>query len=102
MLNAGIAYAGPNGIQAGLYLNRFGERLTAAGGSGLPDIYEQPRSDLDLSIGFPVVGGLHAKLRGTNLLDADYRFVQRANGFTRVQREYQVGRAFSAGLSWGF
>jgi outer membrane receptor protein involved in Fe transport len=42
------------------------------------------------------------KVKGTNLLDADYAFEQSANGITRVQRAYSVGRTFSVGFSWEF
>jgi len=103
VLNVGINYATWNGWEAGLYLNRFGERLTAAGGSGLPDIYEQPRNALDATLTFPLFRqGVQVKMKATNLLDAEYRFQQAANGITRVQRSYTVGRTFSMGFSWEF
>ncbi|MFO7895297.1 MAG: TonB-dependent receptor [Longimicrobiales bacterium] len=103
VLNTGLTYSSMDGgVDAGLYFNRFGERLTAAGGSGLPDIYEQPRNSLDASIGFPIRSGLRAKVKGTNLLDAEHQYLQSANGYTRTQRRYTVGRTFSVGLSWEF
>ena len=100
VLNAGMSYAGVSGIEAGLFFNRFGDRLTAAGGSGIPDLYEKARNQLDLTLGFPVPGGATAKLKATNLLDADFRFEQEANGITQIQRIYTTGRTFSVGLSW--
>ena len=102
VLNTGINYTGPAGLEAGLFYNRVGARLTAAGGSGLPDIYEQPRNALDASLAFSVPGGARARLKATNLLNAEYRFTQAANGFERVQRLYSVGRTVSVGLSWEF
>ncbi len=102
VLNTGINYASPSGFEAGLFYNRFGERLTAAGGSGLPDIFEQPRNALDATVAFPLVRGARAKVKATNLLDQDYTFLQAANGFERVQRQYSVGRTISVGLSWEF
>jgi hypothetical protein len=102
VLNLGINYANAAAWEAGIFLNRFGERLTAAGGSGLPDIFEQPRNALDATVAFPLPQGLRAKVKGTNLLDAKYRFEQSDNGITRMQREYSVGRTFSVGLSWEF
>ena len=89
-------------VEAGVFFNRFGERLTAAGGSGLPDIYEQPRNSLDATVGFPLQGGVRAKIKATNLLDAPYLFDQTASGITLKQREYTVGRTFSVSLSWEF
>lgn len=103
VLNLGVNYGTWNGWEAGLFLNRFGERLTAAGGSGLPDIYEQPRNALDATLSFPLLrDGLRVKLKATNLLDADYAFEQSANGITRVQRSYSLGRTLSMGFSWEF
>ncbi len=78
VLNLGLDYAGLDGLQAGLFFNRFGKRITAAGGSGLPDIYEQPRNALDATLSFPLRQGVRVKLKGTNLLDAEYRFQQTA------------------------
>jgi TonB-dependent receptor len=102
VFNAGINYANPSGLEAGVFLNRFGARLTAAGGLGLPDIYEQPRNALDATVGFPLTGGATAKIKATNLLDAKYLFEQSADGVTLVQRQYSVGRTVSVGLSWEF
>ena len=102
VLNTGLTYANEGGVNGALYFNRFGERLTAAGGSGLPDIYEQPRNAVDATFSFPVRSGLRAKLKGTNLLDAEHQYLQSASGYTRTQRRYTVGRTFSVGLSWEF
>ena len=102
VLNAGLNWDNMNGIEAGLFYNRFGERLTAAGGSGVPDLFEQPRNSLDASIGFPLTGGAKARVRATNLLDADYRFEQSANGITQIQRLFTTGRTISVGISWEY
>jgi hypothetical protein len=100
--NAGVSYANRQGWEAGVFFNRFGKRLAAAGGSGLPDIYEQPRNLLDATFSFPLPQGVRVKVKGTNLLDAEYRFQQSANGITRIQRTYTSGRTLSVGFSWEF
>lgn len=102
VLNAGINYADEAGIEAGVFLNRFGDRLTAAGGSGIPDLFEKARNQFDVVFGLPLPRGATAKLKGTNLLDADHLFEQEANGITQIQRVYRTGRTFSVGLSWEF
>jgi hypothetical protein len=102
VVNLGLNYADFRGFEAGVFFNRFGERLTAAGGSGIPDIFEQSRNALDATLAFPLPRGVRVKLKGTNLLDADYLFEQSANGITRTQRSYSVGRTMSVGLSWEF
>jgi hypothetical protein len=100
VLNLGVNYSTWNGWEGGLFYNRFGKRLAAAGGSGLPDIYEQSRNALDATLSVPLRQGARIKLKATNLLDSEYRFEQSANGITRVQRLYSVGRTFSVGFSW--
>ncbi|MEJ2539262.1 MAG: TonB-dependent receptor [Gemmatimonadota bacterium] len=102
VVNLGLNYASFGGFQAGVFFNRFGTRINAAGGSGIPDIEEQPRNVLDATVGFPLFRGLQAKIKATNLLDAEYLFTQSLNGITRTQRSYVVGRTFSVGLSWEF
>jgi hypothetical protein len=100
VLNLGVNYSTWNGWEGGLFYNRFGKRLAAAGGSGLPDIYELSRNALDATLSVPLRQGARIKLKATNLLDSEYRFEQSANGITRVQRLYSVGRTFSVGFSW--
>lgn len=102
VFNVGLNYADEAGVEAGLFLNRFGDRLTAAGGSGIPDLFEKARNQVDAVLGLPLPRGATAKIKATNLLDADYRFEQEANGITHVQRMYSTGRTFSVGLSWEF
>ncbi len=95
VLNAGMSYASPSGkMTSTLLYNVVGKRITAAGVTPLPDTYELPRSVVDLSIQFPVYGGLSAKVDGRNLLDAQTR-VEQGN----VTREsYRSGRIFSIGF----
>jgi len=88
------------GTQAGLYFNMFGERIAAAGGSNVPDIVEQPRAQLDFTLVQPVRSNWGLKVQAENLLDAEYRWEQSANGITRVQRSYHRGQSFSASLSF--
>ena len=92
-------------------LGYSGDDVDAAGeanlglGCGNPNAIaslEPGETVLDATLGFPLGGGASAKLKATNLLDADFRFEQEANGITQVQRLYSTGRTFSVGLSWEF
>ena len=61
-----------------------------------PDVIEQPRHMLDLSLRTTVLGSVSLKLDAKNLLDAPYELVQ-----GDVTREsYRSGRSYSVGLSW--
>tara|TARA_S200002703_G_scaffold108388_1_gene94180 strand:+ start:3309 stop:6059 length:2751 start_codon:yes stop_codon:yes gene_type:complete len=102
VLNTGLNWNNTNNVDVGVFYNRFGKRLAAAGGSGIPDIFEQPRNSLDASIGFPLLVGATAKVRAINLLDDEYRFEQSATGITQIQRLFTTGRTLSVGISWKY
>lgn len=87
--------------EVGAFYNVFGPRIEAAGGSGVPDIEEDARSVIDVTVRQRITDRLGVRLKAENLLDAPYRWQQSANGITRVQREYRVGRSISIGLSYG-
>ncbi len=102
-LNVGILYNyTPAGTDIGLFYSRFGERLTAAGGFGIPDIYEQPRHQVDATFKQNLFSGLRMKAKLSNLLDEPYEFVQKGNGIQQIQREYKTGISFSMGMSYDF
>ncbi|MBA3656380.1 MAG: TonB-dependent receptor [Gemmatimonadaceae bacterium] len=95
VVNAGLSYSSESGkMSSTLLYNVVGKRITAAGVTPLPDTYEMPRNILDLSIQFPVYGGITAKMDARNLLDAPVRVEQGA-----VTREsYRSGRILSLGF----
>ena len=59
-----------------LSYNVFGPRLAQVGQLGLPDVYEQPRHLLDLSVAQRLSKSLDMKLSFENLLFAPVRFTQ--------------------------
>lgn len=96
VVNAGLTYANRTGrMSATALYNIVGERITAAV-PGRPDIYEQSRNALDLSIRFPVIGSLSGKLDARNVLDEPYEQLQD----DVVRERFRAGRVFSLGLSW--
>jgi TonB dependent receptor/Carboxypeptidase regulatory-like domain/TonB-dependent Receptor Plug Domain len=97
VVNAGLGYAAANGnLNATVLYNVAGPRLSEAGIFPLPDTYEQERHLLDVSVQFPVIQGLSAKLDGENLLDEPVVYLQ--GPVTRLR--YKTGRIFSFGLKW--
>ena len=63
----------------------------------LPNVYEESRDVVDLSIRVPLRRGIAAKLDTKNVLNSPYEVTQGT-----VQREfYRTGRSFSFGFSWG-
>ncbi|MEO0735077.1 MAG: outer membrane beta-barrel protein, partial [Bacteroidota bacterium] len=102
VLNANLAYrtTDDNPWDAILAYNYFGNRLQSIGRPGTPDIFEQGRSQLDLSVS-KKFNNLKVSVRARNLINPDYRtfstFLGQEYDFTRYQR----GRTFSVSLSYG-
>ncbi|MCI0432343.1 MAG: TonB-dependent receptor [Gemmatimonadetes bacterium] len=96
VVNAGLTWAAGNGISATLLYNIVGKRIYSAAESPLPEIDEEPRNVIDLSLRFALGEAISAKLDARNLLDEPYTLTQGS-----VTREsYRAGRVFSIGLSW--
>jgi outer membrane receptor protein involved in Fe transport len=97
VLNAGITWAPQEGrSSATLLYNVSGKRISSAAEAPLPDVYEQARNILDLSLRFPLLGGVSVKADLKNLLDAPVEFLQGPV----VREAYRTGRSLSLGMSW--
>ena len=87
-----------SGTAATILYNVFGERISEAGISGTPDIYEQPLTQLDFVLRQSLANKLAFKLTLKNLLDPEVKFEQG----DRLQRAYKRGRSVSLSLSYDF
>jgi outer membrane receptor protein involved in Fe transport len=98
VVNLGVTYAlVDRGMSGTLLFNRFGERIVSAAEAPLPDVYERPRSSLDLSLRLPLMRGTGLRLDARNLLDSPFEIRQGS-----VLREgYRAGTVFTVGLNWG-
>jgi outer membrane receptor protein involved in Fe transport len=98
VVNAGLTYTPVSAdFSATLLYNRVGRRLTSAAEAPLPDVYEEARDGLDLSLRFPVAGGLAGRLDAKNLLDSPTTVTQG----TVTREYYRAGRVFQLGFTWG-
>jgi TonB-dependent receptor len=97
VVNTGLTYASESGRLSGTVLyNVVGRRIYAASLPPLPDVYEEARHALDVSLRVPVSSALQFKLDAKNLLDDAYEVTQGS-----VLREYYTaGRVLSAGFTW--
>jgi outer membrane receptor protein involved in Fe transport len=96
--NLGLSwFDGASGMSASVLFNRFGRRIDAVGGQGTPDIYEEARSQLDLVVEAPVLGGWTAKVSAGRVLGHDVEFTQGGD----LLRAWDQGRTLSFGLSRG-
>ena len=102
VLNLDLGYETPAGTSVGLFYNLFGSRLNFVALGLTPDVYEQARGSLDLTVRQPLVGGVALRATAKNLTGARYRLVQELGGETFVTEEYPLGQSFSVGVSYGF
>ncbi|WP_412069486.1 TonB-dependent receptor domain-containing protein [Rubrivirga sp. IMCC43871] len=104
LLNANLSYDDPvRGTSAGVFFNVSGRRLARVG-NPLPDVYEQPSPQLDLTVSQQVFGGLFAiKGSAKNLLHSNYRETYDVAdlGLAEVApfSEYVRGTTFSIGIT---
>jgi TonB-dependent receptor len=102
-LNLGLMYQSTYGAtELSAFFNRLGNRITAAGGFGVPDIIERSRNVIDAQWKQRLTNNLRLTAKASNLLNEPFRFEQEANGIVQVQRTYKAGSRFSLGLTWGF
>jgi TonB-dependent receptor len=80
------------------YLNSFSGRISDVGAEGLPDVYQQGATTLDVVYELDVREGGHWKMRfsAQNLTDANWLWTQGGSTF----RQYHRGRTFTIGNSF--
>ena len=101
VVNVDLAYDNPStGSTVSLYYNIFGRRLAEVSLGGTPDVFEEPRGDLDLLLSQRLPFGFTVKASAKNLLNDDYRLTQAYKGRDYVVRSYERGREFSLGFSY--
>ena len=97
VVNAGLTWESfGSGTSATLLYNRVGRRIHSASEAPFPSVYDEARDVLDMSLRFPLPGGMMGKLDARNLLDEPYL---RTQGNV-VRESYYSGRSFSLGISW--
>lgn len=95
VVNAGLTYTGTR-LSANLMYNVVGPRIREASIAPLPDVTEQARHVIDLSLLAPFGPRATFKFDAKNLLDAPYRLTQGA-----IERHYfRTGRVYTLGISW--
>ena len=97
IINFSVGYESTNwGISSSVAYNIYGRRLSDVGNHGAPDVYEQPRGQLDLSFSRTVADAYKLSFSAKNLLDPAVQFKQ--GQATLVS--YKSGRSFSFGISY--
>ena len=87
------------GTQVDLLFNVFGKRISEVGSGDLPDIYELPHPDIDITFRQPLSQFFAVKGSAENLLDPEIRFQHDIPG-DYITQSYRQGLAFSLGLTY--
>jgi hypothetical protein len=80
--------------------NYFGERLSGVTIGGTPNIYEQPRPSLRLSVQQRIFKRLRASVSASNLFNPEYQMVHEFKGQEYNFSNYRLGRTFSFGVTY--
>jgi len=88
------------GLNTSMAYNRFGKRLTNVGLGGTPNIFEQGRNDLFLSISKNIMSTYKIKLSISNLLDDNFKTIQTFKGGTFTDSEFKLGRTFKLAFTY--
>ena len=84
------------GTSFALLYNVYGERITAIGTYGVPDVYEQPFNQLDLVYALKIGSTSTIKFKLKNILDDEALYLQG----DKVSNSYHRGRSLSVSMGW--
>ncbi len=104
IVNASVDYDNDDiGFQARLLYNIIGPRIIQVGARNLPDVYEQPRHQLDLTLAQRVAEGLRITASGKNLVNDDLRATYGEEDLEEnLHRQYRTGIEASIGASYTY
>ena len=103
IFNGMLSYANePKGLNFTAGFNVSGPKLVLITPGGTPDVYDQPRGALDMSITKKLGQQFLLKVQGRNLLDPDYHQTYAFNNDTYTFQRFSMGRTFSIGVSYNF
>jgi outer membrane receptor protein involved in Fe transport len=102
IVNADISYDNQKtGTHATLLYNRFGKRLSEVSQGATPDIFEAPRTTVDLTLSQQIFTGVNFRLSGKNLTDAAYvKKYGEYKGKEEIYQQYKPGVTYSVGVSY--
>lgn len=103
IVNGIVNYANDSlGLSINAGFNISGPKLVLITPGGTPDVYDQPRGALDLSVTKSLGERFTLKVQGRNLLDPEYRQSYVFKGEEYTFQSFTMGRTFTFGLSYNF
>ncbi len=103
IVNAFIGYTNDSlGLDVNLSFNISGPRLAVVMIGATPNVFDQPRGQLDIAMTKRIGNNFSVKLRGRNLLNPLYKMSHEYKGQEYIFNSYRTGRVFSAAVSYSF
>lgn len=100
VLNAALDYERVrSGTRLRILYNVAGPKIDQVGQLGLPDVYERPRHQLDLSVAQRLTRHLDLKMSLENMLDSPYAFTQGSKDDAPLVGQYRNGATYWASLT---
>ena len=102
VVNAGLDYSNEtSGMRARILYNVFGPRIAQVGSQRRPDVHEDPRHQIDITVAQRVGKHVDLKLAAENITDAPVRMSQgeSAAGEANIVNEYRLGSTFTLGAT---
>ena len=84
------------GHQLTLLLNQNGISIADVGVSGAPDVYLEPRMDVNLVYRYAISDSATIKAKVENILNTAVQYTQGGETF----QKYQKGTTFQVGIDW--
>ncbi len=101
VLNLDLGYDNnATGTAVSVFYNLFGRRLSEVSLGGTPNVFEQARSTLDVTLSQKIWKGFALRASAKNLLDTSVRKSHAYKGQEFVVSEYKLGRTLSFGTSF--
>ncbi len=101
LMNFELSYINfESGTTASIFYNYFGRRLSEVTLGVTPDVYEQSREMVDLTISQQIGLGFKIKFAAKNILDSKVKKSIEFKDKEFVYHEYSMGRNFSLGISF--
>lgn len=101
IVNALLGYDNAEvGWNINLSYNIIGPRLFLVSTGGTPNIFEQPRNQLDMSVKKSFTKRTSVKVSAQNLLNTAYAYNQEWAGKQYTYQSYQLGTTFSLGFNY--
>lgn len=101
IINAYMNYSNDSiGLSMNVSYNISGEKLYLVNAVGIPDVYEQPRGQLDFNVSKKLGDRFSLKFSAKNLLDSRYNQTYVYNDTQYIYEDFTQGRFYSMGISY--